>query len=105
MLSVRLLETPRSRSNVKVAQRLSISPYADKILIGYLISLRRPCNRHEAAHLLWGSHPQASVRNNLRQLLHRIKEILPDCIQWDNDQLLWAPASPWTCDLRGMSLR
>jgi len=104
MLSVRLFGNPEIEIEHEGRSEIVHIPLRGKILIGYLISLRRPCNRHEAAHLLWGSHPQASARNNLRQLLHRIKEILPNCIQWDNDQLLWAPASPWTCDLREYEL-
>lgn len=104
MLFVSLFGDPQIEIEREGRSEVIHLPLRGKALIGYLIALRRPCSRHEAAHLLWGGHPQTAARNNLRQLLHRIKVLLPDCIEWDDTQLTWAPTSPWRCDLREYEL-
>ncbi len=70
-------------------------------LLTYLVLHRDvPQQRQHLAFLFWPDAAEAQARNNLRQLLHQLRQALPDGEQFlaaDTHTLHWRPALP--CDL------
>lgn len=104
MLAVNLLGEPRLQIADDERHIGVHIPERGLALIGYLVYTRQPCARREAAQLLWSGRPHNAAQTNLRQLLKRIKQSFPYGFVWDDQEVDWAPALPWTCDLRQFEL-
>src|SRR5262245_32372785 len=72
-------------------------------LLAYLVLHRdAPQPRHHLAFLLWPDTTEAQARTNLRQLLHSLKQALPDADQFvhaDAQTLQWRGAAPFRLDV------
>lgn len=72
-------------------------------LIAYLV-LQRPASvpRAQVAFALWPDTREAQALTNLRNLLHRLPEVWPDCMQCihiDRHTVQWQPQVAWFCDV------
>ncbi|HEX6553733.1 MAG TPA: BTAD domain-containing putative transcriptional regulator [Ktedonobacteraceae bacterium] len=72
-------------------------------LLAYLV-LRRdvPQQRQHLAFLFWPDATEAQARNNLRQLLHQLRQALPAVEQFlsaDTHMLHWHPVTPFHLDV------
>ncbi len=72
-------------------------------LIAYLVLQRQiPVPRAQVAFALWPDTREAQALTNLRNLLHRLPEAWPhcmQCIQIDRHTVQWQPQAPWACDV------
>lgn len=72
-------------------------------LLAYLVLQRHASQpRHHLAFLLWPDTPEAQAHTNLRTLLHRLRQALPeaDCfLQADAQTVRWQPNAPFTLDV------
>ena len=72
-------------------------------LLAYLVFHRdAPQPRHYLAFLFWPDAAEAQARNNLRQLLHKLRRALPDVDHFlyaDTTTLRWRPDAPFTLDV------
>jgi DNA-binding SARP family transcriptional activator len=71
-------------------------------LLAYLLLHRdAPQPRHHLAFLLWPDTTEAQARTNLRQLLHGLKQTLPEAdrfVHTDAKTLQWRPDAPFRLD-------
>jgi len=71
-------------------------------LISYLVLHRNsPQSRQYLAFRFWPDSSEKQARTNLRQLLHHLRNSLPDpdtFLQIDNQTVRWNPDSPFTLD-------
>ena len=61
-----------------------------------------PQQRQHLAFLFWPDAPEAQARNNLRQLLHQLRQAfsdVPACILTDKHTLYWHPSVPFDLDV------
>jgi predicted ATPase/DNA-binding SARP family transcriptional activator len=72
-------------------------------LLAYLVLHREaPQPRHHLAYCLWPDTTEAQARTNLRQLLHALKQALPEADQFvhaDAQTLQWGSDAPFRLDL------
>src|SRR2546427_13147484 len=72
-------------------------------LLAYLVLHRDvPQSRQHLAFLFWPDATEAQARNNLRQLLHQLRQALPDVEQFlhaDTSMLHWRLDSPFSLDV------
>ncbi len=72
-------------------------------LLAYLVLHRDiPQQRQYLAFLFWPDTIEAQARNNLRQLLHQLRQALPGSEQFlsaDTHTLRWHPVIPFHCDV------
>ncbi len=72
-------------------------------LLAYLVLHRDvPQQRQNLAFLFWPDATEAQARNNLRQLLHQFRQVLPAVEQFlsaDTHTLYWHPAMPFYLDV------
>jgi DNA-binding SARP family transcriptional activator/predicted ATPase len=72
-------------------------------LIAYLVLQRQtPVPRAQVAFALWPDTREAQALTNLRNLLHRLPEAWPGCMQFirvDRHTVQWQPHAPWSCDV------
>src|SRR6266581_80301 len=72
-------------------------------LLAYLVLHRDvPQQRQHLAFLFWPDATEAQARNNLRQLLHQLRQALPDALHFlsaDTHQLHWHPVTPFHLDV------
>src|SRR5438132_9162273 len=72
-------------------------------LLAYLALQRAvPQQRQHLAFLFWPDATEAQARNNLRQLLHQLRQALPDALHFlsaDTHQLHWHPVTPFHLDV------
>jgi DNA-binding SARP family transcriptional activator len=72
-------------------------------LLAYLVLHRdAPQLRHHLAFLLWPDTTEAQARTNLRQLVHGLKQALPDANQFihaDAKTLQWLSDAPFRLDV------
>src|SRR6266566_2202403 len=72
-------------------------------LLTYLVLHRDvPQQRQHLAFLFWPDATEAQARNNLRQLLHQLRQALPDALHFlsaDTHQLHWHPVTPFHLDV------
>src|SRR6266567_1928010 len=72
-------------------------------LLAYLVLQRDvPQQRQHLAFLFWPDATEAQARNNLRQLLHQLRQALPDALHFlsaDTHQLHWHPVTPFHLDV------
>jgi DNA-binding SARP family transcriptional activator len=72
-------------------------------LLAYLVLQRHaPQSRHHLAFLLWPDTPEAQAHTNLRTLLHRLRQALPEAdrfLQADAQTVQWQSNAPFTLDV------
>src|SRR6266702_2183153 len=72
-------------------------------LLAYLVLHRDvPQQRQHLAFLFWPDTTEAQARNNLRQLLHQLRQALPDVERFlsaDTHTLHWHPVTPFYLDV------
>jgi predicted ATPase/DNA-binding SARP family transcriptional activator len=72
-------------------------------LLAYLVMHRDvPQQRQHLAFLFWPDATEAQARNNLRQLLHQLRQALPAVEQFlsaDTHMLRWHPVTPFHLDV------
>src|SRR5437868_9085706 len=72
-------------------------------LLAYLVLHRDvPQQRQHLAFLFWPDATEAQARNNLRQLLHLLRQALPAVEQFlsaDTHMLQWHPVTPFHLDV------
>src|SRR5260370_33164462 len=72
-------------------------------LLAYLVLHRDvPQQRQHLAFLFWPDATEAQARNNLRQLLHQLRQAFPDVEQFlstDTHMLHWHPVTPCRLDV------
>src|SRR6185437_11661956 len=72
-------------------------------LLTYLVLHRDvPQQRQHLAFLFWPDMTEAQARNNLRQLLHQLRQALPDAphfLSADMHTLCWHPVTPFHLDV------
>src|SRR5712691_6912104 len=72
-------------------------------LLAYLLLHRdAPQPRHHLAFLLWPDTTEAQARTNLRQLLHGLKQALPEAdlfVHTDAQTVQWRPDAPYRLDV------
>src|SRR5437588_2279768 len=72
-------------------------------LLAYLVLHRDvPQHRQNLAFLFWPNTTEAQARNNLRQLLHQLRQVFPAVEQFlsaDTHMLHWHPVTPFHLDV------
>src|SRR5437016_2744959 len=72
-------------------------------LLAYLVLLRdAPHPRQYLAFLFWPDATEAQARNNLRQLLHKLRQAVPDIDRFlytDTSTVYWRPEALFTLDV------
>src|SRR3989440_2594005 len=72
-------------------------------LLAYLVLHRDvPQQRQHLAFLFWPDATEAQARNNLRQLLHQLRQALPDALHFlsaDTHMMHWHPVTPFHLDV------
>src|SRR6516164_9474928 len=72
-------------------------------LLAYLVLHRDvPQKRQHLAFLFWPDTTEAQARNNLRQLLHQLRQVFPaveNFLSSDSHTLYWHPVTPWRLDV------
>lgn len=72
-------------------------------LLAYLVLHRgTPQSRSRLAYLLWPDSTDAQAHTNLRTLVHRLRNALPDAdhfLKVERQTLCWQPDAPWTFDV------
>lgn len=72
-------------------------------LLAYLMLHRdAPQSRHHLAFLFWPDTGEAQALTNLRNLLHKVREALPDSAHYlyiDSQTVQWIPDSPYFLDV------
>ena len=72
-------------------------------LLAYLLLHRdAPQPRHHLAFVLWPDTTEAQARSNLRQLLHSLKQTLPEAAHFvhaDTQTVQWRPEAPYRLDV------
>lgn len=80
-------------------------PYTARLqaLLAYLLLHRdAPQQRQHLAFLFWPDNSEAQALTNLRNLLHKLRRVLPmpDCfLQIDQQSVQWRPDGPYTLDV------
>src|SRR6266702_3059429 len=78
-------------------------------LLAYLVLHREvPQQRQHLAFLFWPDATEAQARNNLRQLLHRLRQALPAVEHFlaaDTHTLHWHPVTPFHLDVAAFEQR
>lgn len=73
-------------------------------LLAYLgLHYTVPQTRSHLAFLFWPDSPEAQAHTNLRNLLYKLRQALPEAdylLHIDRQTLQWQPTVPWTLDVR-----
>src|SRR5690349_24817924 len=84
-------------------QVTSLNPTRLRSLLAYLVLHRDvPQQRQHLAFLFWPDTTEAQARNNLRQLLHQLRQALPFVEQYlsaDTHMLHWHSITPFHLDV------
>src|SRR5215831_9958098 len=78
------------------------TPRVQALLAYLLLHQEAPQSRQQLAFLLWPDTTDAQARTNLRQLLHALKQALPQAdhfVQTDAKTLHWQPDAPCRLDV------
>ena len=74
-----------------------------KSLLAYLLLHRNaPVSRQQLAFAFWADTTDEQARSNLRTLLHRLREALPDgerALEFDRHTVRWRPDAPVALDV------
>ena len=81
----------------------SINTMRLQSLLAYLVLHRdAPQQRQHLAFLFWPDATEAQARNNLRQLLHQLRQVFPAVehfLSADTHTLYWHPVTPFHLDV------
>src|SRR5215471_21128501 len=81
----------------------SINSMRLQSLLAYLVLHRDvPQQRQHLAFLFWPDTTEAQARNNLRQLLHQLRQVFPaveNFLSADTQTLYWHPVTPFSLDV------
>ncbi|MEM8857605.1 MAG: BTAD domain-containing putative transcriptional regulator [Chloroflexota bacterium] len=101
MLSIHLLNQIKFEQDGKLLESLMVPKL--QLLLGYLIINRnRAVSRDHLAQIMWPDRTESTGRNNLRRLLHRVRQQLPNAdqhIQATSHSLSWLTSGGSTIDL------
>ena len=78
------------------------SPRLQSFLAYLLINRDSPLQRQHLAYLFWPDSTESQARTNLRNLLHRLREVLPEAdgfLDVGTKTLWWQPESSYSVDL------
>ena len=78
------------------------SPRLQSFLAYLLIHQNTPLQRQQIAYLFWPDSNESQARTNLRNMLYRLREALPDADEYleiGSQTLWWKPESPFQLDL------
>ncbi|HLG75621.1 MAG TPA: AAA family ATPase, partial [Ktedonobacteraceae bacterium] len=82
---------------------ISLTSMRLQALLAYLVLHRDiPQRRQHLAFLFWPDATEAQARNNLRQLLHQLRQVFPAVEQFlstDTHMLHWHPVTPFNLDV------
>lgn len=74
-----------------------------ELLLAYLVLHRSaPVPRSQIAFAFWPDAPESGAHANLRQLLHRLRKLLPDAdffLAQDGQSVQWRPDAPFQLDV------
>lgn len=79
-----------------------VLPRIQNLLVYLLLHRGAPVSRAHLAFLFWPDLPEGRTRNNLRQALHQLRQILPEADQFletDTLTIFWRLNSPFWFDL------
>ncbi len=101
LLKIQLLGEFRLEYNGQLLQ--TVGTQRLQSLLGYLLVHRAaPQLRQRVAFQLWPDSSEAQARTNLRNLLHFLREALPDSDRFlsaDSQNLQWRPGAPYSLDV------
>ena len=101
MLTIHLLNQIKFEQDGKLLESLMVPKL--QLLLGYLIINRdRAVSRDHLAQIMWPDRPESSGRNNLRRLLHRVRQQLPNAdhhIRATSHSLSWLTSDDAKIDL------
>ncbi len=78
------------------------SPRLQSFFAYLLINRKSPLSRQRLSYLFWPDSSESQARTNLRNLLYRLRESLPDADRFldvGSKTLWWQPDAPFTIDL------
>ena len=101
MLTIHLLNQIKIEQNGELLESLMVPKL--QLLLGYLIINRdKAVARDHVAQIMWPDRPESSGRNNLRRLLHRLRQHLPNAdqhIRATSHSLSWISSESAEIDL------
>lgn len=101
MLNIHLLNQIKFEQDGELLESLMVPKL--QLLLGYLIVNRdRAVSRDHLAQIMWPERPESAGRNNLRRLLHRVRQQLPNAdqyIQATSHSLSWLSSGGAQIDL------
>ena len=101
MLTIHLLNQIKIEQNGELLESLMVPKL--QLLLGYLIINRdKAVARDHVAQIMWPDRPESSGRNNLRRLLHRLRQQLPNAdqhIRSTSHSLSWISSDSAKIDL------
>jgi DNA-binding SARP family transcriptional activator len=103
LLQVRLLGQFRITFNGRSVEGRT-TPRLQSLLAHLLLHSEAPQSRARLSFTFWPDASEASGRNNLRQLLHQLRQALPEAdrfIRADANSVQWAPEAPFWLDVAG----
>jgi DNA-binding SARP family transcriptional activator len=78
------------------------TPRLQALLAYLLLNAGAPQPRSQLSFAFWPDAAESNARNNLRQLLHQLRQALPDAGRWlrvDASSVQWDPASSFSLDV------
>ncbi len=101
MLTIHLLNQIKIEQDGVLLESLMVPKL--QLLLGYLIVNRdKAVSRDHIAQIMWPNRPESSGRNNLRRLLHRVRQHLPNAdihIRSTSHSLSWMSSDKASIDL------
>lgn len=101
MLTIHLLNQIKFEQDGKLLESLMVPKL--QLLLGYLIINRdKAVSRDHLAQTMWPDRPESSGRNNLRRLLHRVRQQLPNAdayIRSTSHSLSWVGSADVYIDI------
>src|SRR5512143_2440443 len=78
------------------------SPRLQSLLAFLVLHRRSPQSRQHLAYQLWPDSTEAQARTNLRNLVHSLRQALPDPDRWiatDSSTIQWRPDASFALDV------
>jgi DNA-binding SARP family transcriptional activator/predicted ATPase len=101
MLSIHLLGGFSLKDDRTFIARIH-QPRLQSLLAYLLLHRHTPQARHHLAFIFWPDATESQARNNLRQMLHQIRQSLPDAGEYlhtDVDTVQWLPDAAFQLDV------
>jgi len=101
LLQVRLLGQLRLTFDGRPVEGLT-TPRLQSLLAHLLLHSEAPQSRARLSFTFWPDASEANGRNNLRQLLHQLRQALPEAdrfIRADANSVQWSPEAPFWLDV------